>query len=281
MNGSNRTLRVVVVAVTAAGGGAGACAQTVDPRGLFFHSFTGSATGSEWSTWGALGPAGRYEFSDLRNGGTYPATFAMDDSFVLDSGVGAGAFSSRDRAVIDFDFGGGTVFHSELMRAPYTDEEFPVFAAVPVLGNAALDGEWAAQFHNVNPRTGVTESVIGTAVTVDVEGSTIRLTGAGGAFYQGVWRSDGQAGFRVIDRLTPDPRYRTFPGSATSVDLNMLGDLRVNGINSMTLTLFFETRGELGTQVQTMQYVELSRVPGPGALGVGALGVLGMTRRRR
>ncbi len=257
-------------------------AQSVNPRGLYFHTFTGAATGSEWATWGQTLTPGRYEFSDLRNGGTYRGTFAPSNSFVFDGGVGAGSFSSANDATIHFNFGGGVVFDSVLKRAPYTDDRFPVFYSTPVTGDTGLTGAWFAEIRNVNPRTGATESVIGSAVEVLVSGNTIRLTREGGTFYQGVWFSGEQAGFRVIDRFTPAAAYRTFPGSATSVPLNTVGDLRVTGANSMTFAVFHETLGALGSQVQTMQYMELTRVPAPWSVVAPLVWTAAhMARRRR
>jgi len=275
-----------VIVIAAAVGGAGlagtrAGAETIDPRGLFFHAFTGSAAGSEWATWGALGPPDRYEFSDLRSSGAYQATFAEGGSFTLDGGSGAGSFSDQDHGVIDFTLGPGTNFHSVLTRAPYTDAGFPVFFTSAVTGDASLAGSWDATVRLVNPATGAIESSSAASFGVTVTGTTVRFTNAAGAYYQGVWMGGSRAGFRVIDRVPADAKYRTFPGSATSINQNMLGELRVGGANAMTLTLFFETRRPFPQQTQTMQVIELTRAPAPGApsavLGAGALAL----RRRR
>ncbi len=259
-----------------------ASAQSINPHGLYFHTFTGSTSGSEWSTWGPLGAPNRHEFADLRSSGAYPATFAPNNSFTLDGGVGAGAFSDADHAHINFNFGGGTVFNSNMVRAPYTDDQFPVFLTSTVTGDAALSGQWFAQIRDVNPATGATSAVLGTNVDVLVSGTTVRIDLPGGTFYQGVWMSESQAGFRVIDRIAPNPAYRTFPGSATNLNLNMVGDLRLTSPDSMTLAVFFETRAGLGNQVQTMKYLELSKVPTPGTTGALLISVgIAATRRRR
>lgn len=258
-----------------------AWAQSINPQGLYFHAFTGTVSGSEWATWGPLGSPGRYEFSDLRSSGAYAASFAFDNSFALDGNIGFGQFSDADHAHIDFNFGGGTFFNSDIVRAPYTDDQFPVFFTGAVGGDAGLSGQWFAQIRDVNPATGASGAVLGTNVDVTVSGTTVRIDVPGGTFYQGVWLSESQAGFRVIDRVTPNPAYRTFPGSATNVNLNMLGDLRLTGADSMTFAVFFETRSSLGFRVQTMKYMELSRVPSPcTSVAAVPLAVVALRRRR-
>lgn len=255
------------------------------PRGLYFHTFTGSFNGTEWSTWGDIPPgdpaAGRFEFSDLTNEGTFPGTIAQDGTFVLDRGQGRGAFTSEDEATIDFTISGGFNFRSELRRAPRTDDRFPVFFTGGVEGDAALGGEWRAVVSDIDVRTGETLSEDVETWTVGVNGTTIRLTDAAGDFFQGVWLADGQAGFRVIDRLTPDPRYRSFPGSSTSVNQNLVGEVRVLDENTVTAALFFQTRAPIGRQEQSMRFIELTRVPAPGTVGLLAAGLLPSVRRRR
>lgn len=264
----------VHAAVVAAG------AQSINPRGLYFHTFTGSVSGSEWSTWAPLGGAGRHLFADLRNSGAYGATFAANNSFRLDGNVGRGSFSDANHAHIDFNFGGGTVFNSNMVRAPHTDDQFPVVFTGAVAGDATLSGAWFAQIHDVNPATGASGAVLGTTIDVQVTGTTVRLSLPDGTFYQGVWLSDSQAGFRVIDTTPANAAYRTFPGSATNLSLNMVGDLRLTGPTSMNLAVFFETRGGLGSQVQTMKHLELTRVPAPG-VGGGLLLIAGLAALHR
>jgi hypothetical protein len=61
----------------------------------------------------------------------------------------------------------------------------------------------------------------------------------------------------------------------------VLGELKVIDDHTMTMAVFFQSRTPFGSQVQSMQYFELSRVPAPGALGVfGVAGVMSGRRRR-
>lgn len=250
-------------------------------QGLFFHEFTGSVDGSEWSTWGPIAGEGRLEFSDLTAGGTYPATVAPDGSFTLDNGAGTGAFTDEHGAFIHFSLPGGLAFESVIRRAPYTDRFFPVFAAPPVPGDTSLTGLWRARVLDVDPSTGETLHEHTRAVRVDVAGTTVRVTDEDGSFVQGVWRSDEQAGFRVIHPTPRLPRYRTFAGSALSASTNMVGDLRVLSDHQMTLAVFFQSRAPLGEQEQTMRYYELTRVPAPWApVPIASACLLGARRRR-
>lgn len=250
--------------------------------GLFFHRFTGSDEGSEWSTWGPRTGDDRYEFADLPALGRYPGTIAPDGSITLDNGRGTGQFTGEDEGDIHFTLGGGLEFESHIRRAPYTDADFPVFLTSTVPGDGALAGAWRARVLDVDPETGVTLGEREETWGVVVQDTTIRLTRADGEYLQGAWASASQAAFRVI---VPNPRlarYQTFAGSETSLELDTLGDLRVLGEGSMTLAVFFQTRSPFGEQVQSMQYVELTRVPGPAggaAMGLGAL-MFGAGRRR-
>lgn len=273
----SRPLLSVLLAVAAA-----APARAGVYTGLFFHRFTGSDEGSEWSTWGPRPGEDRYEFADLSALGRYPGTIAPGGTITLDNGRGTGMFTSDDEGDIHFTLGGGLEFESHIRRAPYTDADFPVFLTATVAGDDALSGAWRARVLDVNPETGATLGEREETWSVAVDGATVRLTRADGEYLQGAWASGTQAAFRVV---VPDPRiarYKTFAGCETSLQLDTLGDLQVLGGGSMTLAVFFQTRSPFGEQVQSMQYVELTRVPGPAggaALGLGAL-VFGAGRRR-
>lgn len=254
---------------------------SVTPPGLYFHSFTGSATGSEWSTWGALEGEGRYEFSDLSAAGHYPATVTPEGGITLDHGRGTGMFRKDGSGTIDFTLGPNATFHSEFHRAPRTDERFPVFYTGAVFGQGGLTGAWSARVSTLDPDTGAVLTEGDETVHLLVQSTTVRLTTPGEAYYQGVWLADDQAGFRVVSPRPSDPRYRTFPGSATSETLDMVGDLRVTDADHVTVLLFFQSRAGLGHQVQTVRVYELSRVPAPGSAALLGAGVLTLARRRR
>lgn len=271
----------IAVATTLALATTPGAAADIAPQGLYFHAFSGAAVGSEWSTWGPRPGVNRYEFSDLSSGGTYPGTISSDGAIAFDFGHGSGAFHDQDTATIDFTLSGGLVFHSEIRRAPYTDERFPVFFTGAVTGEDARTGSWSAVIRSIDPSTGQTLDERTELVEVSSIDSTIRLTLAGGDFFQGVWVADDQASFRIIHPAARLPRYRTIPGSMTSVELDMVGEVRVTGADTMYAVLAFQTRTPLGTQVQTLTHISLTRVPAPGALTpLTALG-LALGRRRR
>lgn len=253
----------------------------ITPQGLYFHSFTGAATGTEWATWGPIDGEGRYELADLPAAGVYPATVTPDGSIVLDHGRGTGLFRADGSASIDFTLGGGVRFHSEIHRAPRTDERFPVFFTEAIAGDASLAGAWSARVLELNPDTGETIAEHAETVQVAVVGTTVRVTQTDGSYVQGVWLADDQAGFRVVSPQPRLVRYRTFPGCESSLAQDLVGDLRVTGADSMTLALCFQTRAPLGSQVQSMRYMELTRVPTPAGAAVLVLAApLGARRRR-
>lgn len=279
IHGLDGLSRAVVCVVVGAVLAAPACAG--EYAGLFFHRFTGSDEGSEWSTWGPRTGVGRYEFADLPALGRYPGTIAPGGSFVLDNGRGTGMFTSEDEGDIHFTLGGGLAFESHIRRAPYTDASFPVFLTTTVDGDGGLGGQWRARVCDVDPETGATLGESTQVWGVAVEGSTIRVTRADGEYLQGAWASTTQAAFRVIEPNPRLARYQTFAGSETSLELDTIGELRVLGENAMTLAVFFQTRSPFGEQVQSMQYVEFTRVPAPAGSAAIVLGVLGCGVRRR
>lgn len=252
-----------------------------EPAGLYFHTFQGTFNGSEWSTFGAIPGRGRYEFSDLTTEGTFPLTYRSDDTFTLDNSQGTGSFSDPNTGEIDFTITGGFNFHSELRRAPYTDIRFPTFYTGAFEGDDQYDGEWSATVRDVDPLTGATLSERSETVAVDVDGETIRITLADGSYHQAAWLSGDQAGFRVIGRPIADPDYQNFPGSMTSENLDLVGDLRISDADTIAVSLFFQTRAPLGSQVQTMTYLELSRIPSPAGAALLGIAALAPTRRRR
>lgn len=258
-------LPLFVVPALAAG------SQNIAPEGLFFHAFTGSVSGSEWSTWGALGATGRYNFSDLTASGSYNGTVSPTGSVIFDGGIGGGSFLDNDHLTLNFTFP-GAVFHSTLSRAPYTDITFPVFLSTPTAGDASLQGAWNATILDFDPRTGTTLSSVTEAVQVAVNGTTVRLTRLDGTYFQAAWASVHQAGFRVIKPAASLPQYRTFPGSETSEPINLVGELRVAGPEHLVATLYKQSRTPFGSQVQTAQRFELTRVPEPTAvLGIAVV----------
>ncbi len=242
-------------------------ADAPNPPGVYFHVFTGTLAGSEWSTWGDLGSQGRYEFSDLPTDGTYPATVNPDGTFVFDGGVGSGAFHPDGTASMDFQFGAFTHFHSEIRRAPFTDETFPVFLDTPVAGDTTLSGPWAGTICAVDPATGATLDESTGEVFITVFGTTVRIDLPDGSYFQAAWAAVDHAGLRVIAPEPSDPRYRTFPGNSTNTNRNVVGEVRVLGPDDMAATICLQTRAPFGQQVQTMQRLELTRTPAPMCAG--------------
>jgi hypothetical protein len=253
-----------------------------DPSGLYFHTFTGAASGSEWSTMAALGTPGRFEFADLPAAGIYPGTLDESGKFTLDRRLGTGTFGSDGTGSIEFTLGGGVNFHSQLKRAAFTDSRFPVFVTSTRTGDESFRGEWRAVVRSIDPKTGEGKVVDSDRhIDIAVVGKTIRLSSASGWYAQGVWIAEDQAAIRVIAANPTNSRYRTFDGCEISESLDCVGDLRVAGKDSLTLALFYQSRDPFGSQVQTGEYLEISRVPAPGTGLSFAIGGLLVRRRRR
>ena len=259
-------LTSLVVAMGSLGPASPAAQGQIDPRGLYFHQFTGSVAGTEWSTWGQIIGVDRYNFADFSASGSYNATVSPAGAVVFDGGIGGGQFSDADTHALTFTFP-GLFFSSMLKRAPYTDTAFPVFLSTPVVGDALVAGSWDAQILDVDPDTGATLGSVMEVVQVVVTGTTVRITREDGTYFQAAWKTATQAGFRVIDPPPPQARYRTFPGSETSESVDLVGELVVVGPNAMTVSLFTQTRTPFGQQMQAAVRMVLSRTPPPSCAG--------------
>lgn len=277
-----RYLQFVVLVGLAWAGCPGAAAAGIDPAGLYFHQFTGAATGSEWSTMGSLTSPGRFEFADLSAAGAYPGTLDADGNFTLDRHQGTGTFRSDGTGSIEFTLGPGANFHSQIKRAPHTDARFPVFVTSTRDGDVAFQGAWNAVVHSIDPVTGTSKIVDADRhVDIAVVGKTIRVSSASGWLAQGVWVGEDQAAFRIVVPNPQTTRYKSIPECEISAALDCVGELRVIGPDTMTLALFYQSRDPFGSQVQTAEYLEISRVPGPGTGVSFAIGALLFARRRR
>lgn len=239
----------------------------VNPPGLYFHRFTGAANGSEWSTWTKLSGVDRFEFADISGAGAYPSTVTAAGSITLDRGQGTGTFRDDGTASLDFTLGPGVRFHSEIRRAAHTDDRFPAFLTQAVAGDASVDGEWTARVHRVDPESGASTLVHSDrGLAVKVSGTTVRISAADGWFVQAVWTASDQAAIRVVVPTPANAKFRTFAGCQISQNQDCLGELRLQPDGSMTLALFYQSRDGLGMQVQSAEFIEIRRVPAPGAV---------------
>ncbi|MEZ6244200.1 MAG: GC-type dockerin domain-anchored protein [Phycisphaerales bacterium] len=259
------TLLALALGVPALGGG------TPDLRGVYFHRFTGSFDGTEWLQVFDLDEPGRVHVGDIRAGGAWGATIA-GDSITLDTGAGTGTILDADSFEIDFTLP-SLSFHSQMTRAPYTDVDFPVRLDSPAPAPAHVSGAWSGAQRDIDPMTGA-ELVSAPVNVALVASGTSVVAPINGMIVTGVWETPVQAGFRVVVPTALDVRYRSFPGSGITIALNMLGELRLTGRNSIEATLLLQTRVSVGSQVQSLIRVELSRNVPLGEGDVNADGVL-------
>jgi len=225
-------------------------------RGVFYHEFTGSFSGSEWFQVFPLAEPDRVHFGDIRAEGAWGATIE-GPSLTLDAGAGTGVIDDADTFELDLTLGAFT-FHSEMTRAPFTDAGFPVLldSPAPAPGHAA--DAWAGVQTTHHPMTGAQLTSTPIAFDATVDGSTVTLA-LDGLAVTGIWETPVQAGFRVVIPSALDLRYRTFPGSSISITRNVLGELRLTGRNTMELTLLLQTRAPVGFQSQEIVRAVLER----------------------
>ncbi len=257
---------------------------SIDPRGVFLHNYSGPFSGWEWIQIVDQPGDRRYEFSDLRGAVPYRGSIADDGTTIWDTtGTtgGSGVFANEHRATFDLVFGAST-FTSDIWRAPFTDADFITSIESREAGDTALAGSWDVTVQTVDPRTGGVTTANTDTLGVEVSDDLMRLTvGSSGVSYQGVFESPGRVGFRVQRRGNVPDAFKTYDGSAYSVNANLLGDLRVTGADSFEAVLLTENRGNGGNLNPEQIRLLATRVPAPGGPALVAAGVLLAARRRR
>jgi len=260
-----------------------ACAQPIDPRGVFFHEYASPSFGGvEWITMIAQPGVRRYEFNDIRSITPFSGTIAEDGATTWDTGAvsGSGAFDSQDHATFNLRFGSSN-FTSEIWRAPGASADFLTRLDSPEAGRAELGGTFAVTVDELDPRTGALLGRRTETMLLGVVGETLRLTESDGDYIQGVFESAEAVGFRVVVPNALRSDYATFPGSETNRGLNLMADLRFTGEDAFTATVLLQTRTSPGNQTQFVERYSAIRVPAPGSVAFVAVGVLGAGRRRR
>ncbi len=264
---------------------AGADAGVIDPRGVYFHSYTGPFSAIEWIDIRALDGEDRYQFSDIRGIAPYQGEILGGGQITWDTTAlqsGAGVFSSQDDATMTLQYQGGT-YHSTLRRAPGTDAGFITQIDSRVNGASSVNGQWNIEIQELNAQTG---EVVGTQMTTagtTVDGDLLMLTYADGTSFQGVFEESDHAGFRVV---LPGGglggEFGSFAGSESSLTMNLLGDFRMTGADAFSATFLTQTRRQPGAQEQFVHVITASRVPAPGVSAVlGGFALLAGSRRRR
>lgn len=243
-------------------------ADDIDPRGVYFHSYTGPFSAIEWVDFRQRDGVDRYQFSDIRGLAPYEGEIDGDGVITWDdtgSTSGSGLFSTNDDATMTLNYFGG-VYQSTLTRAPGTDADFITQIDSRTAGNLAIAGQWELSIQELDASTGalVAESV--TNATVGVSGALLQLTYDDGSFFQGVFEEADHAGFRVVlPGLGLPDQFASFDGSETNLELNLLGDLRFDGAqDAFTATFLTQTRNDPGQQQQFVHVINAVRsVPEP------------------
>jgi hypothetical protein len=258
-------------------------ADLIDPRGVFFHRYTGPFSAIEWiHIWDIEGEH-RYRFSDIRGIAPYDGVISPQGTINWDSmpdQSGSGSFITQDHATQTLIYQNGT-YQSTLRRAPGTDASFITRIDSREQGAAIASGSWNLTIDTLDAETGALLGTLHTSALTVVNGELFRLEQADGTFYQGVFETGIAAGFRVVAPRGITPEFDSFDGSATSWTSNLLGDFRMLGDDAFSATMLLQSRRQPGQQTQTVYRLTGSRVPAPGgATMVLALG-LAATRRQR
>ncbi len=226
-------------------------AQPIDPRGIYFVSFNGSFSGTEWFEITPT-PAGgnRFVLSNI-TGGSFPGAITPQGDISLD-GLGEGSFSGQDNFMFTASVS-GTPFAFEGNRVPMTTTDFPLRLDSPRPANELLAGAWENVFEIIDAENGETISQTAEALIITTDNNNLRMTDSDGNFFQGVFENGVQVGFR---RIFPDPGglfadFASFPGSEYNLtDENILGEVRFLNVNSYIANFLLQTRRPLGLQEQ-------------------------------
>jgi hypothetical protein len=259
-------------------------AGDIDPRGVFFHSYTGPFSAVEWVHFRQLPGENRYQFSDIRGIAPYNGQILSNGQITWDDTVntsGTGQFTSQNDATMTLRYGNGT-YHSNLRRAPGTDANFLTQIESRTDGNAAINGSWDLTITELDAANGDVIGVSTLTAEAQVTGDLLRLTYDDGTFFQGVFEDPDHAGFRVVLPSGVTPAFDSFPGSATSLAMNLLGDFRLLDEDTISAVFLTQTRRPPGSQDQFVYAISGTRsVPAPGAACLGAVYLLTGSRRRR
>ena len=235
-----------------------AWSQDIDPRGIYHNAFSGGFSGTEWFQVFPVAGSDRYRVADIFGGG-FNATITPTGAIVLDAGAGTGSFTTPDAWTIRPTVTGVSFLFNNL-RVANTDADFPLELVSASPANGILSGTYRSLTERLNPRTGALLSGGVENVTVLASGQTFRITDPGGLFFQGVFESPLEVGFRVVSPVPTDPRFRTFAGSSTNMTQNVLGRVRVESANSWSAIILLQTRAALGSQVQSLFRFTATRV---------------------
>ena len=259
--------------------------ETIDPRGVFFHSYTGPFSAVEWIDIRAIDGENRYQFSDIRGLAPYQGQISPNGQITWDNtgnSSGTGQYSDQDNATMTLNYFGGT-YQSTMRRAPGTDADFITQIESRESGNTSLAGDWDLTINQLDPTTG--DLILSSTMSgsISVTDDIMRLSYDDGTYFQGVFESENHAGFRVVLPVgnLPD-QFASFEDSETSLTQNLLGDLRFDGVDGFSATFLTQTRRAPGAQQQFVYTVSGTRaVPTPSGLGIAGLGLLAASRRRR
>lgn len=250
--------RAAVVALAAFAPVSMASAQDIDPRGVYFHTFSGSFGGTEYSTIFPVDGELKYNFNDINNGLPFDTTISPAGEWTFDNNGGVGAFSSPDEAAFDI-LVFGFQFQSSISRVPFTTPEFPVLFESAEQGDADLEGFWNARVQTIDPASGQVLCELQETAEVLIDGTTLRWNREDGSFFQGPFETEAQVAIRAVRFNINDPRFQSFPGSITSSSQNVLGELLVRSDERIEGVMLLQTNVPVGGQAQTLWRVILTR----------------------
>ena len=234
-------------------------AQDIDPRGIYFNRFVGQFNGTEWFQVTAVpGSTTQFNIRDLFGGG-FVGTIDAAGNITIPGQSMDGEFTSPDNFVI-FPFGGAFTFSSN--RVPTTTPDFPLVLESPRSANSLLNGAWNNTLRQINPETGAASGPGTEVITLSAVGNTIRITDPSGLFFQGVFENGLVAGFRSLANPNfPPPAgiFASFPGSATNIGQDLLGEMNMININEFRASFLLQSRTALGNQTQTLFEFEAVR----------------------
>ena len=232
----------------------------IEPSGIYFNDFVGPFSGTEWfQVTPVNGSSTTFNIRDVYGGG-FIGTIDAAGNIVIPGIPMDGFFSDPDSFDI-FPFGGQFTFSST--RVPTTTPEFPLLFETPQAANPLLDGTWSNTLQFIDPQTGQGGPLATELITVTTSGNGIRITDPVGLFFQGVFFDGLQAGFRAVNNPsfgTPTGDFASFPGSATNIGQDLLGELNLININQFRASFLLQSQAPLGSQSQSVVEFNATRL---------------------
>lgn len=239
----------------------------LDPRGIYYMQQTVNGNPTTFTEWFSVIPLGgnNYMFRDFFGYG-WNGTVTPSGNILIE-GQFPGSFNGPDAFSTQVGAGPNALYNCT--RCAGTDVEFATLLPGPtMMGDPAYDGDYMGSTDRLDPQSGALIQSTPETLTLLVTGNRLRITRPNGSFFEGVFYAPDTVSFRVIGNTVTGwlPAFATHPGTSTSGNNDLVGEVRFPDPNSFVATLCVQTREAIGQQSQFLFSIQGTRDPGGAAV---------------